>query len=140
GDREGAIALLREGLAHHPRAATLHNNLAAMLVREGAHTEALAAAERSIAEDHSLAQPHKTVGDLYYRGARYDKAFDAYERAVKAEPSLGADVYLKLGNIHLRRQQRDEAAACWARALALDPANAIVRKNLDAIAQIGGAA
>src|SRR6185436_16252479 len=110
-----------------------------LFVREGSNSEALTTAERAIAENPVLPQPHKIVGDLYYKGGRYDKAFDAYERAVKADPSLGADVYLKLGNVHLRRQKRDEAAACWARALALDPANAIVRKNLDAIGQLAGA-
>jgi Tfp pilus assembly protein PilF len=52
---------------------------------------------------------------------------------VKADPNLGDDVYLKLGNIRLRRQQRDEAAKCWQRALELDPGNSTARTNLTKI-------
>ena len=39
----------------------------------------------------------------------------------RSNPELGADVYLKLGNIRLRRQEREEAVRCWERALELDP-------------------
>jgi len=51
-------------------------------------------------------------------------------------PDLGGDVYLKLGNIRLRRNERDEAVRCWERALELDPQNAIVRTNLGAVRQV----
>ena len=48
---------------------------------------------------------------------------------------LGDDVYLKLGNIRLRRQERDEAVKCWERALELDPDNTIVRTNIESVKQ-----
>jgi tetratricopeptide (TPR) repeat protein len=133
GDLPRAQSLLEEGIGHHPHTAALHNNLAATLERRASYNEALAAAERGKHEDHTLPQLHKNTGDLYYRVARYDDALAAYERAIQHDATLGADVYLKLGNIRLRRQQRDEAGAHWRRALELDPANAIVRKNLSAI-------
>ena len=44
--------------------------------------------------------------------------------------------YLKLGNIKLRRQEREEAVRCWERALELDPDNAIVRTNLESVRQV----
>ena len=44
-------------------------------------------------------------------------------------------MYLKLGNIRLRRRERDEAVRCWERALELDPDNAIVRTNLESVGQ-----
>src|SRR5215207_7026960 len=120
GDLERAGTLLAEGIAAHPHAAALHNNLAALLQRRARYEEATASAERGVAEDANLAQLHKNVGDLHYRAARYDDAFDAFQRAVKLDPALGDDVYLKLGNIRYRRQERAEAAKCWERALALD--------------------
>ena len=46
---------------------------------------------------------------------------------------LGDDVYLKLGNLRFRRQDVVEAERYWARALELDPENAIVRNNLAAV-------
>jgi tetratricopeptide (TPR) repeat protein len=130
-----ALLIVHEGLRHHPRAAALHNNLAAMLERTGVYDEALAAAERGLAHDPSLPQLHKNIGDLYYRVNKYDEALESYDRAVKADPNLGDDVYLKIGNIRLSRQERDEAVKAWKRALELDPENAAVRKNLETVKQ-----
>jgi tetratricopeptide (TPR) repeat protein len=89
-----------------------------------------------VLEDAGLAQLHKNLGDCQYRAARYDDALEAYQRAVKINPQLGDDVWLKLGNIRFKRQERDEAVRCWEQALALDPENAIVRTNLDAVRQV----
>ena len=54
---------------------------------------------------------------------------------MKSDPNLGDDVYFKIGNIRLRRQERDEAVKSWERALQLDPQNAAVRKNLETVTQ-----
>ncbi len=132
GGLDRAIAILEEGLAAYPHSAVLHNNLAVVLERRGRFDDALAAAERGTAEDSGIAQTHKNVGDLQYRMGAFDEAYDAYRRAVKYNETLGSDVWLKLGNILLRRRERDEAIACWEKALAIDPGNPIVRQNLDA--------
>lgn len=132
GGLDRAIAILEEGLVAYPHAAVLHNNLAVALERKGRHDAALAAAERGTAEDAGIAQLHKNVGDLQYRSGAFDEALEAYTRAVKFNESLGSDVWLKLGNIRLRRREREEAIKCWERALAIDPGNPIVKQNLDA--------
>jgi tetratricopeptide (TPR) repeat protein len=121
----------------HPHAATLYNNLAAMLERKGQMEEAMKAAERGVVEDTALPQLHKNVGDLQYRAAHYDEALESFQRAVKLQPELGADVHMKLGNIRFRRQETAEAVRHWERALELDPANAIVRANLDSVRRGG---
>jgi tetratricopeptide (TPR) repeat protein len=136
GDLTRARTLLEEAITHHPHAAALHNNLAAVLDRVGEPAHALATAKRGLAEDASLPQLHKNAGDQYYRGGRYDEALQAFQRAVDLRPELGADVHLKMGNVHLRAQNRDEAADCWQRALELDPKNAIARRNLEALEQM----
>ena len=136
GDLERAHMLLTEGVAAHPHAAPLYNNLAAVQERRGYHPEALAAAERGVQEDTGLPQLHKNLGDCHYRAARYDDALECYLRAIKLSPNLGDDIYLKLGNIRFKRQEREEAVRCWEQALALDPGNAIVRTNLDAVRQV----
>lgn len=135
GETQRAGSILTDGVAAYPRAATLYNNLAALLERTGDHDAALAMAERGLHEDASLAHLHKNVGDLRYRAARYDEALEAFARATRANPEIGPDTYLKLGNIRLRRQERDEALRCWERALELDPDNAIVRSNLESVRQ-----
>jgi tetratricopeptide (TPR) repeat protein len=136
GDGNRAAAVLREGIEKHPHVATLSSNLAVTLERGGDYDGARAAAEHAIQEDPGLAQAHKNLGDLHYRAARYDEALEAFTRATKANPELGSDVYLKLGNIRLRRQERELAVQHWQRALELDPNNAIVRTNLESLRQV----
>ena len=133
GDLGRAVEIVQEGLAVHPRVAVLHNNLAVLHERRGAYDEALLAAEHGLTDDPALPQLHKNIGDLYYRAARFDEAFEAYERAVKSDPELGEDVYLKLGEIRLRREEHHEAAACWRKALELDPDNKVARTHLEAV-------
>jgi tetratricopeptide (TPR) repeat protein len=136
GDLRRAAALLKEGTSAYPKSAVLLNNYAVVLERLTSFDEARSIADRAIQEDAGLPELHKNVGDLHYRGGRYDDAMESYLRATKMSPELGGDVYLKLGNIRLRRQERDEAVRCWERALELDPRNAIVRTNLEAVRQV----
>jgi tetratricopeptide (TPR) repeat protein len=138
GDHQRAAEILDQGIAAHPHAAALYNNLAVVRERQGQYNEAQTAVEKGIQEDPGLAQLQKNLGDLLYRLGRYDDAFEAYQRAVKANPDIGGDVYLKLGNIRFKRQDRDEAVRCWERALELDPDNAIVRTNLESVRQVLG--
>jgi tetratricopeptide (TPR) repeat protein len=132
GQAEQAISLLKEGIEAFPHAAVLHNNLAVALERVGRHEEALAAAERGAGEDAGIAQLHKNIGDAHYRAGGFDEAYDAYQRAVKFNEELGPDVWLKLGNIRLKRNERDDAIKCWEHALKLSPANSTARKNIEA--------
>jgi Tfp pilus assembly protein PilF len=133
GDLARAVAVLEEGIAVHPHAAVLHNNLAVVHERRGSYELAARTIEHALLEDANAAHLHKNLGDYLYRAQRYDEAFDAFTRVVRLEPAHGADVYLKLGNILYRRGQLGEAQAAWERACALDPDNRIVRANLDAL-------
>ena len=133
GELERAATVLTEGIAAHPHAAPLHNNLAILFERRGNYAEAAAAAERGVHEDPGLPQLHKNVGDFHYRAGRYDEALESFQRAVKVAPALGGDVFFKIGNIRYRRQEAEDAVKCWERALELDPENTIVRTNLDAV-------
>jgi tetratricopeptide (TPR) repeat protein len=131
GDLARALALVTEGLEAHPRAAALCNLLAVIHERRGDTRAAAQAAERGLHEDGSLPQLHKNLGDALYAAGRYDEALEAYQRAVKLNPALGDDVYLKLGNIRFKWQEVEQAVACWERALALNPENMTIRTNLE---------
>jgi tetratricopeptide (TPR) repeat protein len=131
GDLSRALALVTEGLEAHPRAAALCNLLAVILERQGDHRGAALAAERGLHEDGALPQLHKNLGDALYAAGRHEEALEAFQRAVKLNPALGDDVYLKLGNIRFKWQEVEQAVACWERALALNPENMTIRTNLD---------
>jgi tetratricopeptide (TPR) repeat protein len=139
GDLDRALTIVTEGLTAYPHSAALFNTLATVHERRGDVRAATDAANRGLHEDPQLAPLHKNLGDSLYRAGRYDQAVAAYERALGCEPSLGSDVYFKLGNIHYKRRERDEAIACWQRALALDPENELVRTNLDLVRTVAPA-
>ena len=132
-DADQAQSLLEEGIRTHPSVGVLHANYAALMLTRGALTAAAAAVERGMLHAANLAPFQKTVGDLAYRVARFDDAMEAYQRAVRLEPSLGPDVYLKLGELRYQRGEVAESQRCWHRVLELDPANRQAQVSLDAI-------
>ena len=133
GNSARAVALLEEGIALHPHAAALHNNLAVVQERRGSYELAARTIEHALLEDANSAHLHKNLGDYLYRAQRYDEAFESFVRVVRLAPSHGPDVYLKIGNVHYRRGALADAQASWEQALELDPGNRIVRANLDAM-------
>ncbi|MCU0636892.1 MAG: DUF4388 domain-containing protein, partial [Gemmatimonadaceae bacterium] len=133
GAHARAQQLLEDGVALHPTVSALHNNLAVVLERRGAYEAGAAVLEHALLQDASLPHLHKNLGDYLYRHARYDEADEAFARATQLDPSLGPDAYLKRGNIAFRRGDSALAADQWDRALMLDPDNAIVRANLQAV-------
>ena len=139
GDPATAVARLEEGVQAHPRSAALLSCLAAARARQGQDDDALRLAERAVAEDQSLAQPMKVVGDVHYRAGRFDLAAAWYARALESAPALGADVWLRLGNVRLRQGDRAGAVDAWREALTLQPDHAIARGNLDALGALGAA-
>jgi tetratricopeptide (TPR) repeat protein len=130
GDHERAAGLLEAGVGVHPHAAVLHNNLAVVQERRGRHELAARTIEHALLQDASLPQLHKNLGDYLYRAQRYDEAREAFGRVVRLAPGLGADVWLKLGNIHFRHGALDAAREAWTRALALAPDHRIAQANL----------
>ncbi|PYO91180.1 MAG: hypothetical protein DMD66_00475 [Gemmatimonadetes bacterium] len=83
-----------------------------------------------------MPQLSKNLGDLAYRGSRYDEAWALYQRAIELSPELGDDVYFKLGNIAYKRNNRDQADALWRRALELNPKHELVKANLDTLSAL----
>jgi tetratricopeptide (TPR) repeat protein len=133
GELETALAIAREGAERHPEDVVLRNNLAVLLEAVGSAPEAEVLLREALAEDATLPQPFKNLGDLYYRSGRYDEAATLYDRAVALDPALGDDVFFKLGNLAFRRRDTARARECWERTVALNPAHQLARVNLDTL-------
>ncbi len=133
GEIEPALALGRESIEAYPANAVLRNNLAALLELVGDLDGATVLLKAALAEDPSLPQVSKNLGDLAYRAGMYDEAFEAYERAAKLSPELGDDLHFKLGNIAYKRRDRERAREAWQRTLELNPAHQLARANLDTL-------
>src|SRR5205814_2141105 len=126
----------REGMEAYPSHAPLSNNLAVLKELAGDLPTAEELVRDARKNEPSLPQLSKNLGDLAYRGSRYDEAWDAYNRAVELAPDLGDDVYFKLGNIAYKRNDRDLAAQLWRKALEINPKHELVKANLDTLSAL----
>ncbi len=131
GDLEAAVRIAEEGVARHPSAAALANNAGAILERRGDLKRAKEMYELALEQDSGLPQAAKNLGDIFYREGAYEQAGVVYQRAVRANPKLGDDIFAKLGNIYYKGRERQKAMEMWERALDLNPANEVVRTNLE---------
>jgi tetratricopeptide (TPR) repeat protein len=133
GDLVASMEIAEGGVAAHPSSAALRNNLAVLQELGGDLATAEMMLRTALAENPTLAQVSKNLGDLLYRAGRYDDAFEAYERAAKLSPDLGDDLYFKMGNIAFKRRDRERARVCWKRVTELNPGHQLARANLDTL-------
>src|SRR5690349_4962796 len=118
GEFEAAQELAEEAVEAYPSHAALLNNLAVLRELSGDLTGAEDMVRTARKNEPSLPQLSKNLGDLAYRGSRYDDAWEAYNRAVELAPDLGDDVYFKLGNIAYKRNERELALVPFVRDVA----------------------
>ncbi len=131
GDLDAALDLAREGREAYPDHAVLANNLAVLLEGAGEVAEADQMLQAAFESEPSLPQLSKNLGDLRYRAGNYDEAQSAYERAAKLHPTLGDDLYFKLGNLAFKSQDSGRAKGYWEQATSINPGHQLARANLD---------
>jgi tetratricopeptide (TPR) repeat protein len=137
GDVPQAIRIGREGLTLYPASCPVLVNLGLVLERAGEMDAAEALYLRAVQRSSPPPQAHKNLGDLAYRRGDEAGARAHYERAVKLNPALGDDTYLKLGELAYKEGDSSEARVLWQRALELNPRNEVVRTNLALVAEVG---
>ncbi len=131
GDLDYAVAVGREGMGLYPESAPILVNTGVVLERRGEVEAAEALYKRAVAVDPPPPQAHKNLGDQAYAHGDYDGARIQYEKAVKLSPRLGDDVYLRLGTMAFKDNDRDVALLLWRRASDLNPHNEAVSTNLE---------
>ena len=114
------------GLADSYAILGYYNALAPM----DAYPKAKAAAMKALELDHSLAEPHATLG-VIKRDFEWDwsGAEQEFERAVALNPGY-AEAYHWHGTLHGMRGRHAEAMARKTHALSLDPLSVVVRTDL----------
>lgn len=133
GDLDYAVAVGREGLSHYPESGPVLVNTGAVLERRGELDAAEALYKRAVAVSPTPPQAHKNLGDQAWARGDHEGARVQYEKAVKLNARLGDDVYLRLGTLAYKDNDRDVALLLWRRALDLNPHNEAVRTNLETL-------
>jgi tetratricopeptide (TPR) repeat protein len=131
GDTPAALAAYRRGLEAQIGSPTLHQNLAALYIKEGRPDEARAALA-SI--DTARASPYAFLvrGDLEMTGGRVEQAIANYRKAAAADPKL-AEPWLAIARTELRRGRPAAARRAAEKALKRDAGSAEARRLLDQI-------
>jgi len=134
GDLDYAVAVGREGMTHYPDAGPILVNLGAVLERRGELEAAAALYKRATGLTPPSPQAHKNLGDQAWAHGDTQGAQAQYEKTVKIAPRLGDDVYLRLGTLAYKANDRDMAKLLWQRAQSLNPHNEAVKANLEMFA------
>ncbi|MBM4184648.1 MAG: tetratricopeptide repeat protein [Gemmatimonadetes bacterium] len=134
GDLDYAVAVGREGMAQHADSAPILVNLAAVLERRGDVDAAAALYKRATGLNPPSPQAHKNLGDRAWAHGDMQGAQAQYEKTVKLAPRIGDDVYLRLGTLAYKANDRDMAKLLWKRASDLNPHNEAVKSNLEMLA------
>jgi tetratricopeptide (TPR) repeat protein len=134
GDLDYAVAVGREGMGHYPDSGPILVNLGAVLERRGEVDAAAALYKRATALTPPSPQAHKNLGDQAWAHGDMQGAQAQYEKTVKLAPRLGDDVYLRLGTLAYKANDRDMAKLLWQRAQGLNPHNEAVKANLEMFA------
>jgi len=103
-----------------PEAAAFFNDGVAK-TNAGQYEEAVAAFEKSLAQDPNLIEAHEWIAHILILQGNYEGAIERYQLIVARRPS--SDSKVSLGLAYLRVGQVDMAAKTLSNAVAADPRN-----------------
>ncbi len=138
GALDEAVRLGREGLANYPNDGAILVNTAAVLECGDEPDAAEALYLRAVAESAPPAQAHKSLGDLSLERGDSAAALAHYQSAIRLDPELGDDVYLKLAKLAEMDEERDAAERYLRKALELDSTNGEARSALERLVATEG--
>ncbi|MGD9561601.1 MAG: tetratricopeptide repeat protein [Pyrinomonadaceae bacterium] len=86
-------------------------------------------ARQALAIDEQLAEPHATVGNVYYNDLKWSDAETEYKRAIELNPNY-ATAYHWYSVLLFAMGRNDEGAKMILRAQELDPLSNIINQNV----------
>jgi tetratricopeptide (TPR) repeat protein len=132
GDAENAEIHLRKTLEYDPNDPDVLNFLGYLLAEEDLRLkEAEEMIERALANDPGNGFYLDSLGWVYYRQGKGQKAVDYIKRAIRSMSSDDAILRDHLGDAYLLNRQVDEALNEWRRARRLDPELEGVQEKID---------
>src|SRR5499427_4144859 len=112
--------LWRDTLAKNPAAWMAHNNLGALLARQGKLTEAIEQYELALQVKPNFNEAYNNLGNTLVDQGKVLEAIQCYKRALELNPSY-AEAYYNLGNVLAHQGKLSEAIQNYERAVQLKP-------------------
>lgn len=132
-DLDGARALAEQGLAAFPDSPPLLLLCGAIQERRGDLEAAEQWFRRAVEEDAGDVRAQRNLGDIAYRRGAHADALQHLQRAAELDPQIGDETFARIGNLLYRERDLDGALRYWTKALELNPANQVVRNNLQIV-------
>jgi Flp pilus assembly protein TadD len=130
GKTDEAAREFREALRQDATDPEAHNNLGQMLELQGRLDAAAAEYQRAVGLAPDYLTPWRNLMRLRVRQNQVGPALDAARQSVRIAPQ-NPDLLNDFGLLLAQSGRLEDAAAQFERALALDPSNATIRRNLD---------
>ncbi len=103
-----------------------------LMFHEGRFEEALEYYREAQVENPDAPELRFNAGDAYFKKNAYKDALQEFGQALKSrDPSLLANAYYNMGNVHVRQQNLQQAADAYKRSLALRPDDLDAKVNLE---------
>lgn len=122
-DIGAAEQFVRQGLALHPRDASLHNNLGNIHLTRGDRTGAIEAYSRAIELDRNLSQAYCNLGYIYETGGDHQRAEKYYQKVLAGIDPLNVWVYNRMGMMLAGRGEYQRARDYLQKGAEIDPAS-----------------
>jgi Ca-activated chloride channel family protein len=101
-------------------------------MKAGKAEEALSQYDKAVADLPADPGVHFNRGNALFALSRFEEASNEFLRATQAAaPALKSSAFYNLGNSYFKDNKYDDAVAAYRHALALDPANARAKWNLE---------
>ena len=125
---ERALQYYKEATMLSPHTSYLFNEMAAVYISMGDYKDAIATLERSAKIEPGFDQTYLLLGEVYVREKKWDKAVEAYQKAIEINPT--ADAYTALGYAYSKLGRIDDSLRANEKALEYAPHNVAVLRNL----------
>lgn len=103
-----------------------------LMFHEGKFEEALEYYREAQVENPEAPELRFNAGDAYFKKNAFQDAMQEFGQALKSQdPSFLASAYYNLGNVHVRRQNLQQAAEAYRRSLSLRPDDLDAKVNLE---------
>ena len=121
--------LWRDTLKKNPDSWLANNNLAVLLIEQGALEEAIKHCRQALRINPDYVEGHNNLGNALAKDGKLDEAIEHFHQALKIKPDhIGA--HNNLGRALAKKGKLDEAVGHYRQALRLNPNRPVVLYNL----------